>query len=140
MKRTEIERRTPLARKTPLVRASGLARSSTSKLRRTPLGHATPEQRERVRDLACIVCAERPCHPAHLIDRGMAPSFGDDPRIVIPLCPSCHREYDDGDLDLSPYLEPHHREALAAAVLAVGLFGALRRITGHRWAPVETDS
>lgn len=53
------------------------------------------------------------------------------------MCWACHREYDDGDLDLSSFLEPHWRVELAWAVEAVGLFMALRRITGRRWTPVE---
>jgi hypothetical protein len=84
-----------------------------------------------------MVCARLPCEPAHLIDRSLAPGWGDDPRIVVPLCAEHHRLYDEEDLDLSPYLEPRYREAVAAAVLAVGLFSALRRITGKRWSPVE---
>ena len=139
MKRSPLGRRSPLARKTPLARASELARttqlerSSTPALRRTPLGHATPEQRQMVAGRACIVCGERPCDPAHLIDRAIAGSFGDDPRIVVALCRRDHDAYDDGDLDLSPYLEPRYREQVAVAVEAVGLFRALRRITGRRW-------
>jgi hypothetical protein len=143
MKQSPLERRTPLSRRTPLARASELVRttqlerSSTPTLRRTPLGHATPEQKAAVAGRSCIVCAGGPCDPAHLIDRAIAGPFGDDPRIVVALCRNHHDEYDDGDLDLSPYLEPRHREAVAVAVEAVGLFRALQRITGRRWVVAD---
>jgi hypothetical protein len=58
---------------------------------------------------------------------------GDDPRAVVPLCRAeHHREFDEGRLDLASYLEPHWRESIAWAVEAVGLFAALRRITGPK--------
>lgn len=106
--------------------------------RRQPkvISPATPEQREIVRGRACIVCGRQPCHPSHLIDRSSAPSAGDDPRAVVPLCPTHHREYDEGPLDLSPFLEPYYRESIAWAVEAVGLFLALRRITKSGWMAV----
>lgn len=60
--------------------------------------------------------------------------------MVVPLCPACHRDFDDGDLDLLPYLEPHWREQVARAVEAVGLMAALKRITKRRdWRPVERE-
>lgn len=124
MKRTELKRRTPLRRVPP--RAS-----------RRAISPATPEQRAKVRDLACIVCGQGPCDPTHLVDRSLAPSAGDDIRAVVPCCRRCHRAYDDGDLDLSPYLEPRWREEVAWAVEAVGLFRALRRITGRHWTAIE---
>ena len=147
MKRTPLERRTELAR-AELARSpsatltrSALERKPTSRLRRrTPLGHCTPAQKERVRDLACIVCARHAgeCDPAHVIDSGSIPiEVANDIRAVVPLCRRCHFEYDEGDLDLSPHLEPRWRDTLEWAVGAVGLFAALRRITGRRWAPVE---
>jgi hypothetical protein len=123
------------------VKRSELKRGSGPR-RRTPLGHCTPDQRERVRDRACIVCGEYAgdCHPAHVIDRAAVnANCADDVRAVVPLCPMCHRAYDAGLLDLSPHLEPHWRDAVAWAVEAVGLFRALRRITNQRWAPVTGD-
>jgi hypothetical protein len=107
-------------------------------VKRKGISPATPEQREKVKDLGCVVCGKGPCHPMHLIDRSLAPSAGDDVRAVVPGCPLHHREYDEGGLDLSPYLEPRWRAELAWAVEAVGLFAALKRITNRRWTPVET--
>jgi hypothetical protein len=122
-------RRSPLKRRTSL-------QAGCVPPRRGAVSPATPTQRAKVRDRACIVCDAHPCDPAHLIDRSLAPSAGDDSRAVVPLCRRCHREYDDGQLDLLPHLEPRWREEIAFAVEAVGLLSALRRITGQRWAPV----
>jgi hypothetical protein len=120
LQRSELQRKTPLKR------------GSTS-LRRTPLGHCTPEQRERVRGLPCIACGvfSGPCHPAHVIDRAtVSQDAADDVRACVPLCFPHHRAY-----DLLPYLEPRWRDSLEWAVGAVGLLRALRRITNRRWVP-----
>lgn len=134
MKSTALARTTPLARTAELARRTELKRTTRPRLR--AVSPATREQKLKVLDRACIVCGAGPSTPAHLIDRSLAPGDGDDTRLVVPLCAACHFEYDEGDLDLSPYLEPHYREEVAAAVEAVGLFAALRRITGRRWVPV----
>lgn len=96
----------------------------------------TPAQKARVEGKACLVCAQQPCDPAHLIDKSLAPSAGDDERAVVPLCRKHHQAYDDHKLDLSAYLEPVWRDSVAWAVEAVGLFRALRRITGQEWIAV----
>lgn len=98
---------------------------------------ATPQQRDKVRERACIVCTDGPCHPAHLIDRSIG--GGDDVLDVVALCPTCHRAYDDGQLSLLEHLEPHWRTELAAAVERVGLVAALNRITNERWTPERTS-
>jgi hypothetical protein len=94
---------------------------------------ASKEQRRAVAGRACLVCASTPVDAAHLIDRSLG--SGDDPRDVVPLCRRHHREYDQGALDLLPYLEPRYRTELARAVELVGLLRALARVTNHRWAP-----
>jgi 5-methylcytosine-specific restriction endonuclease McrA len=127
VRRKPLERRTPLKARSELKRGSGLKRPAPK--RRGSISPATPAQRARVKDRACIVCAAHPCDPAHLIDRSLAPSAGDDVRMVVPLCRPCHHDYDEGDRDLSPYLEPYWRDAIACAVEAIGLFRALKRIT-----------
>lgn len=99
----------------------------------------TQEQKARVEDKPCLVCARSPVDPAHLIDKSLAPSAGADPRAVVPLCRECHDEYDRHELDLSPYLEPHYREETAWAVEAFGLWKALRRITGRDWVEVAAE-
>lgn len=138
MRRKPLERRTPLKAHTELKRGGELKRSAP-KSRRGAISPATPAQRARVKDRACIVCAAHPCQPAHLIDRSLAPEAGDRVVIVVPLCPPCHYEYDEGSLDLSPYLEPHWRDSVAAAVEAVGLLRALKRITKATWTVVPSE-
>jgi hypothetical protein len=136
-----MKRSTPLRRHASLKRTSGLSRG-TSKLTRTPLGYCTEAQKERVRDLACLVCGEHAgeCHPAHVVPRnGLPREVADDVRAVVPLCFEHHRFYDDGLIDLAPYLEPRWRDSVEWAAGAVGLFVALRRITGCRWQPVERE-
>jgi len=138
-----LERRTPLRAKTDLRRSAPLERGACLKRRSAPkrsgsISPATPAQREAVHGRACIVCAKGPCDPAHLIDRSLAPAAGDDVLAIVPLCRSCHHEYDEGSLDLLPYLEPRWRDQVAWAVNAVGLMAALKRITNRRsWVPVE---
>jgi len=93
-------------------------------------------QREKVSDQACIVCWKGPCDPAHVIPRSLAPDPSGDPIRVVPLCRRCHRDYDEGSLDLLPHLNVlAWRHELAHAVLdhPGGMLGALERITNHHW-------
>ncbi len=102
--------------------------------KRHAISPASPAQRSAVRGRACIVTADdRQVDPAHLIPRGVTTVGQDDPRAVVPLRRDKHRLYDDGDLDLLPYLEPHFRVELAFAVERVGLVATLRQVTGRRW-------
>jgi hypothetical protein len=118
-------------------------KASAPRSRSRAISPATPAQRARVKGHPCIVLDPAqpiccgPVQPAHLIDRSLAPAAGDHPLAVVPLCAHHHRLYDDHKLDLSPYLEPMWRESVAWAVEAVGLFGALKRITGCDWAPAD---
>ncbi len=103
--------------------------------RRRPLTEASREQRAAVANKACVVCRCGPCDPAHLLPLGVCADGDGDPRAVIPLCRGLdghHRAYDDGDLDLLPYLEPHYRTELAFAVERFGLVSTLRRVTNER--------
>lgn len=138
-RRTPLRAKTELSRSTPLTRGAGPQRKSAPK-RSRGISPATRAQRAAVEGRACVVCAAHPCHPAHLIDRSLAPSAGDDVLAVVPLCPVHHWEYDDGPLDLLPYLEVGGawREQISWAVQTVGLMSALKRITKRReWRPVE---
>lgn len=49
---------------------------------------------------------------------------------VIPLCTECHKDYDEGTLDILPLLTPV--EQARAVVDAGGLITALRRVTNER--------
>jgi hypothetical protein len=120
MKRTPLRRRAQLRARTPLRRMTPL--------RRTESLAATDSQRLAVAGRPCIACgATTGIDPAHLIPRSLG-GCG-DPVCVVPLCRSCHRAYDRGELDLLPHLEPAWRAQLAHAVGHVGLIGALRRIS-----------
>jgi hypothetical protein len=61
----------------------------------------------------------------------------DHPDCVVPLCRSCHRAYDRGELDLLPYLEPGFRAELAHGLLHLGLLRLLGRVTSARWMTAE---
>ena len=125
MKRTPLRRRAQLRVRTPLRRATSLARTASLA--------ATDSQRAAVTGRPCIVCGAPPgVAPAHLIPRSLG-GCG-DALCVVPACRSCHRAYDEGRLDLLPYLEPAWRAELAHAVGHVGLMGALRRISGRSGA------
>jgi hypothetical protein len=107
--------------------------------RKTPLGHCTLEQKERVAGQVCAVCGEHfdCCEPAHVVPRGhpkMSAVTADDVRAVVPLCHADHRLFDEGKIDLLPHLEPAWRDSQEWAAGAVGLSSALRSITGDRMA------
>jgi hypothetical protein len=134
MKRTALQRKTELGRRTPLRAVPPRAPQRPS-LKRTPLGRTTDDQKRRVAGLACIVCAEHAghCHPAHVVPRShpkMTDEAANSTRAVVPLCFTDHRAYDDGKIDLLPYLEPAWRDAQEWAAGAVGLASAMRTITG----------
>lgn len=124
-------KRSPLRRRTGLRRTAALVPPAHPKKRRA-ISEATPKQRLRVKYASCVVCGTSPCHPAHLIDRSLCPQDADDPRAVIPLCPRCHRAYDEQNLDLLPY-ESRFREEMAFAVRRFGLMRTLRRVSNTRW-------
>lgn len=121
MKRTSLRRRARLRARKPLRRTKLLERTSSLA--------ATDSQRAAVAGRSCIVCAAtHRIDPAHLIPRSLG-GCG-DALCVVALCRRCHRAYDQGQLDLLPYLEPAWRVQLAHAVGHVGLIGALRRVSG----------
>jgi hypothetical protein len=118
-----------------------------SRLKRVPpryprraISPATPAQRAVIHGRTCIVTAgDSPCggpiDPTHLIDRSITTVGQDDPRAVVPCCRHHHDLYDEGDLSLLEYLEPHFRTELAFAVERVGLLTTLRRVTNQRYVP-----
>ena len=102
-------------------------------LRRAAVSPASPAQREKVRGERCLVCAGKRVDPAHLVPRSLGGC--DEPECVVPLCRTCHRAYDRGELDLLPHLEPGWREEVAHALVHLSLVAALQRLSGQRWAP-----
>lgn len=93
-------RQTPLKRSTPT--------------RRRAVSPASPAQREKVRTESCIVCGQPGTDPAHLVPRSL---LGCDSALcVLPLCRTCHQAYDQGALDLEPYLIGTHIPELQHAL------------------------
>lgn len=133
-----LSRATPLKRTTPLLTDPEKTRGwqdrsrAPAKPNRRPVSPASSAQRRKVAGKACIVCAGSPCHPAHTIDRSLCPEGAEDPRAVVPLCPTHHRSYDEGHLSLLEHLEPHYRAELAFAVERFGLVSTLERLTNDR--------
>lgn len=93
----------------------------------------------------CRVCGStRDLEAAHVIGRDRdaeitGPRGGRKlyvhPDSIVPLCgafseSACHMAYDQGKLDLLPYLKPH--EQTRAVEDAQGLIAALNRVTGGR--------
>lgn len=137
LKRTGPPKRNKPLRTDPEAKRAFIDRGrSNAKPTRKPISPASPEQREKVWGLSCVVCGrdhhDTVIDPMHLIPRTMG--SGNDPLDVVPSCREHHRAYDDGKLDLLPYLEPRWREEVAQAVRHVGLVAALQRLTNARWS------
>lgn len=89
------------------------------------------------REAVCRVCSHGngfvtgpALDAAHIIPRSRVnPGVGEDGRNILPLCRGCHISYDQGRLDVLPYLT---REEQAYAVELVGLYEAYRRTTNER--------
>lgn len=102
---------------------------------------ASVAQRAKVKGRGSIVSAERPCDPAHLWPRSRGGC--DHPDCVVALTRAEHRAFDDGQLDLLPYLI-----AQGAWLEMAHMIGAhradpismLQRLTGERWAPEMNDT
>src|SRR5262245_34760278 len=82
-------------------RGTGLRRTSTPKPRRA-ISEASPAQRAKVANAVSIVSSQGPCDPAHLWPRGRGGC--DHPDCVVPLTREEHAAFDEGRLDLLPYL------------------------------------
>jgi hypothetical protein len=95
------------------VRQTVLKRRPSSS-RRRPISKASPEQRRKVKELGfCVVSGfeatqHGPIDPAHIVPRSQGGC--DSELCVIPLRRYLHRQFDDGTLDLLPYLHPYRDE------------------------------
>ena len=80
--------------------------------------------------MRCAACGgtER-VDPAHLVARSQGGC--DHPDCVVPLCRACHRAFDDGALELLPYLEPRYRRELAHGLRHLSLVDLVRRLGGE---------
>jgi hypothetical protein len=134
-RRSRLRRRKWLRRRAALRRTRGLQRRAP--LRRSGVAPASERQRAKVVGQRCLVCGGRPVDPAHLVPRSLGGCDGAE--CVVPLDRRCHRAYDRGELDLLVHLEPRYLAELAHALRHVGLVALLRRVTGTRWQPVDTN-
>jgi hypothetical protein len=140
VKRTAIERHAPLRTNPDKGREFEQRGRANRNQARRPISPASPVQRKRVEGWGCLVCAERPVDPAHVIDRSLTSVGQEHALAVVPLCRKHHDDYDDHRLDLLPYLEADGwRQVLGYAVARFGLVSALERITGERWAPMSVE-
>ena len=141
MKRTELKPRTKPLKRTPLKRVAVLAGSRARANgigvpKRKAVSTCTPAQRAKVKATGCIVTGDREnVDPAHLIPCGVSGVGQDDDLAVVGLRRDLHRQYDTGELDILPYLEPAYRAELAFAVMRVGLVATYRRVTNTREVP-----
>lgn len=126
-----------LARRTEL-------KQGTTRLKKTPLGHASAEQKAKVeregprldysvieiRALVGLGIDLGPTDPAHITPR---PHGGcDSEHCICPLPRRLHNLYDEGKLDLLPWLT---LEEQAHAASHLGLLGAVKRTTGEVYVP-----
>jgi HNH endonuclease len=127
-----LRRSTPLRRVSEKRASSGRPRGTT--LKRGRGFAASKAQREKVKGMPCAGCGhgEVNCDPAHIWPRGKGGC--DAPECVIPLCRSCHRLFDDGELDLLERLAGSEAWAAEQAhpILAhgVSLVELVRRLSG----------
>jgi hypothetical protein len=131
---------TPVDRPAPREKApSQLKRSQMkrrpSKLKRGPVGHASPQQRVKVEAQGCRVTAARPAEsyvvdPAHIVSRALGGC--DHVDCVVGLRRDLHIKYDEGKLDLLPLLTLDEQ---SHAAKHLGLLGALKRTTGENYVP-----
>jgi hypothetical protein len=107
---------------------------------------ASKAQRDKVRLLPCVGCGhgadfpdETGVDPAHLWPRGKGGC--DHPDCVIPLCRTCHRLFDQGELDLLPRLAGTEAWAKEQAhpILAHGVSPVelVRRLSGGAYEFVK---
>lgn len=141
MKRAPLQRKTELRRTSGLSSHGSLERKSPPKRPPKPISQASKAQREKVERMGfCLACRVEGVHldPAHVIDRSLGGC--DHPDCIVPLCRSCHDDYDHNRLELLPILQDRDGflKEQAHAVLHLGIAGAFERTTGYRWkAPLS---
>ena len=145
-----VERPAPREKKPGGLKRSEMKRKP-SRLKRGPAGHASAEQRAKVEregaridmsvlsslQLLVLDTAARqtvlglgPVDPAHIVPRTQGGCDHED--CVCPLPRRLHQAYDEGKLDILPYLTLAEQ---AHAASHIGLLGALKRTTGEAYVP-----
>jgi hypothetical protein len=136
-----VKRSTPLKRNTSLASVSprrvereGTVRSTLRQGR--GISPASKAQREKVRDRVSIVSAQGPCDPCHLVSR--AQGGCSHPDCVIPLTRAEHGAFDDGRLDILPFLIAHGCWVELGHAVLVHHYDPVslaERCTGDRYVP-----
>jgi len=121
-------------KRTELSRGTGLKRKPST-LKRTPLGHASKAQKEKVlREGLRIAPVDgwptEAIDAAHICPRAIGGCDSED--CIIPLTRHQHRLYDEGKLDILPYLS---RAEQSHVVGHLGILSALKRTTGETYVP-----
>lgn len=78
-----------------------------------------------------------PLDAAHIIPRSRVTHGGEHSDNICVLCRTCHALFDGRKLDLLPYLT-RMEQAKAVELHPGGLLGAVERLTGERFAPVQS--
>jgi hypothetical protein len=105
--------------------------SSVRSLKHGPVSPASLAQRIKTRDRLCLHCGALGCDPAHLTPRTSGGCS--EPACVIPLCRTCHRDFDDGRIDLEPILAlPQLSEERSHMAGHMSLRQCIQRLTGER--------
>lgn len=120
-------------------KGAGFGRRSDRPKQRS-ISPASPDQREKARTEPCVVTGYEAIDgyvvdPGHLCARGRGGC--DDPLCTVPIYRPAHRAFDDGDLDLLPYLVGKRTAELQHALghYEGDLLGLLHRLTGDRYVP-----
>lgn len=135
LKRSELKRRTELKRGDSQLKRTQMKRKPpTARVKRPSFTPASPVQREKIRDEQCIVCGEPATDPMHLAPR----SHGgcEHQHCVLPGCRSCHRAFDDGDLDLTPFVHGRRIELAHMQTHYDTPIALLQRLSGRKWQVV----
>lgn len=129
-------KRSPLSADPEKVREFQQRARRNSTRKRRPVSPASPEQRARVRDRACVNCGGGPCDPAHLASR--AQGGCDSELCVVALCRECHRGLDErtgpqAHIDLEVVLAlPEFAAERAHMAAHLSYRRCIQRLTGER--------
>jgi hypothetical protein len=108
--------------------------------RRSGFTPASTSQREAIHTRGSVVSGKGPCDFAHLTPRALG-GCG-DPLCGVPLTRDEHRAFDDGKLDIQPFLIANgYWDEIAHMIGAhhMSPIAVVQRLTGERWAP-ETNA
>ena len=137
VKRSALQRKSPLKPSPETVREFQQRARRNSRPKGRAVSPASRAQRIKVKDRLCANCGNLgPCDPAHLTPR--AHGGCDSDLCVIPLCRTCHRNFDEefGErryVDLEALLAlPEFAAERAHMAEHLSLRKCIERLTGRR--------